>query len=103
MRFEMSTGNHEPAGQHYVKLNDRGRLMDLSQINGTLHDPTISKVTWGIVTRGAESREGGMIYRAIGGKPQAFFDKGPLKPYLAAFKAAENADAGILPPENSGD
>jgi len=92
MRFEMSTGDHKPEGHHFVVLDNRGRLMDLSQVRGTLHDPTITKVTWGMVSHGAETREGGTIFR-VNGPPQAFFDRGPLKPYLEAFEAAEAADA----------
>lgn len=91
MRFEMSRGNHEPAGHHYVVLDGHGRLMDLSLVTaGTLHDPTMAKVTWGMVSLGSETREGGQITRTDGSR-QTFFDRGVIKPYIDAFKAAAAA------------
>lgn len=81
-------GEHDPPGRHLVKVDDHQRLMDLSGVRGTLHDPTILRVTWGLVSRGSETREGGTITMRDGTE-RTFFEKGPLKPYLDAFRAAQ--------------
>lgn len=80
-------GEHDPPGRHLVRLDNHQILLDLARVNGTLHDPTIARVTWGFVSRGNETREGGTIV-LTDGTERTFFDRGLLKPYLDAFHAA---------------
>lgn len=60
--------------------------MDLTAVAGTLVDPTIARVTWGLQLDGAVQREGGTIHRRDGSR-QAFWDLAVLRPYLDAFEA----------------
>lgn len=69
-----------------MMVDNHGFLIDLSGIKGTLVDPTILQVEWGMLGRGGETREGGLITRQDGSK-QPFFDKALLKPYLDAWTA----------------
>lgn len=79
-------GSHEPAGQHYMVVDNHGLLLDLAAVQGALHDPTTARATWGSVVMGGEMREGGQIVMRDGSK-RAFFDRTALAPYLAAYKA----------------
>lgn len=78
-------GEHEPTGLHYMVVDNHGLLVDLSKIAGTLIDPTISRVTWGLQRDGGQMREGGTIIRQDGSK-QLFWDSELLKPYLDAWR-----------------
>lgn len=79
-------GEHEPAGHHYMVVDNHGLLVDLSNVLGALHDPTIRRVEWGQVQDGVQIRDGGTIIRQDGHR-QLFFDLKALDPYLAAYKA----------------
>lgn len=79
-------GNHEPKGHHFMVVDKHGVLLDLSNVQGSLHDPTIAKVTWGLIQDGRQIREGGVITR-VDGHRQVFFDQAPLAPYLEAYRA----------------
>ena len=70
---------------HTMVVDDHLIPMDLSGV-GTLVDPTITRVTWGLQLDGANLREGGTILRQDGGR-QLFWDISPLRPYLDAFEA----------------
>jgi hypothetical protein len=87
---------------HYVAVQRdgapgmRGCLVDLTGLQHSIVnpdsfvDPTITEVTWGLVTEpdgrgGFRSIEGGRIVRADSGV-QSFFDPALLKPYLDAFE-----------------
>lgn len=88
MRMLISAeGEHDPPGRHLVMLDNQQTLVDLSQVRGTLHDPTIARATWGLVSNGTETREGGQI-TMFDGTGRTFFDRGLLKPYIDAFHAA---------------
>lgn len=79
-------GNHEPAGQHYMSVDNHGFLIDLSEVQGTLHDPTIARAEWGKVIEQGQPRDGGTIVQRDGHR-QRFFDQALLKPYLDAYAA----------------
>lgn len=79
-------GNHEPAGQHYMVVDNHGFLVDLSRVTGTLHDPTILRSEWGPIVTPGGFVDAGVITRQDGGK-QPFYGKDLLKPYLDAWKA----------------
>jgi len=83
-------GDHEPKGHHYMVVDGEGALIDLSGVDGTLHDPAILRVTWGTIGVGGAAMPGGVITRR-GGTTQNFFDAKLLEPYLAAFKARRQA------------
>lgn len=71
---------------HLVVVDNHLLPMDLSGVVGTLVDPTIARVTWGLQIDGTETREGGAIFRRDGSR-QLFWDKALLQPYLDAFEA----------------
>lgn len=77
-------GNHEPAGHHYMVVDNHGFLVDLSNVMGTLTDPTIKRVEWVPTVAAGQVREGGAIVRADGSRQQ-FWDASLLKPYLDAW------------------
>ncbi len=79
-------GNHEPAGQHYMMVDNQAVLLDLSGVQGALHDPSVKRVEWGTVQDGKEIKPGGTIVRRDGTR-QPFFDRGAIMPYLDAFNA----------------
>lgn len=87
-----ATGDHldehgQPyqAGWVFMVVDNHGFMVDLSGIEGTLVDPTISAVTWGPQRDGADMRDGGTIIKQDGGK-QLFWDCELLKPYLDAWR-----------------
>jgi hypothetical protein len=84
-----STSTHPaspyPDGWVFMTVDNHGFLVDLSKIEGTLVDPTISAVTWGPELDGADMRDGGCIIRQDGTK-QLFWDDALLKPYLYAWR-----------------
>lgn len=71
--------------RHYMVVDGHGFLVDLSQIVGSLVDPTIRSVTWGLQIDGNTMRRGGTITRHDGSK-QLFWDNKLLKPYLDAWR-----------------
>jgi len=82
---------------HTMVVDDHLLPMDLTSIpGGTLVDPTITRVTWGLQLDGAVLRDGGTIIRQNGGR-QLFWDSAPLQPYLQAFAARK---AALLPQNN---
>lgn len=87
-------GNHtDSAGvriPHTMVVNDHLLALDLTGVAGTLVDPAITRVTWGIQADGTVMREGGTIHRRDGGR-QVFWDRALLEPYLAAFEARKAA------------
>lgn len=91
MRID-ATGKHiDEHGQPYERgwvfmtVDNHGFMVDLSEIEGTLVDPTILAVTWGPQRDGVDMREGGTIIRQDGSK-QLFWDTELLKPYLDAWR-----------------
>jgi hypothetical protein len=65
-----ATGEHRDhqdqpfaSGWVFMTVDNHGFMVDLSGIEGTLIDPTISLVTWGPIRDGAHMREGGCIVR----------------------------------------
>lgn len=83
-------GAHEPAGQHYMVVDNHGFLIDLAGVRGTLVDPTILRAEWGPVMTPGGPREGGVIVRKDGSK-QPFSNRDLLKPYLDAWRARRAA------------
>lgn len=79
-------GQHDPAGCHYMVVDGYGFLIDLSRVQGTLHDPTIARAEWGPAVHEGQAREFGHIVQRDG-HTRSFFDKGLLTPYLNAFAA----------------
>lgn len=79
-------GQPYPDGWVFMVVDNHGFMVDLSEIEGTLVDPTIKAVTWGPLRDGVEMREGGAIIRQGGAKPQLFWDPELLKPYLDAWR-----------------
>lgn len=75
---------HAPGVVHMV-VDGHGLIVDLSKIAGTLVDPTILKVTWGLQRDGADQKFGGCIIRQDGSR-QLFWDPELLKPYLDAWR-----------------
>lgn len=71
------------ANLHYMTVDGHGLLLDLSKIEGTLVDPTITRVTWG---RKLGDNFGGSIWRQGESKPQPFSDSELLAPYLNAWR-----------------
>lgn len=78
-------GAHEPP-HHYMAVDNHGFLIDLSQVAGSLVDPTITKVEWGTRVLGTEVRDGGVIIRKDGSN-RVFWDRAALEPYLKAWRA----------------
>ncbi len=88
-----ASGAHDPPGV-LIQVDGHQVVVDLSQVAGGLHDPTISRVTWGLLTRNGESRPGGII-TMVDGNTRTFFDQDLLKPYLRAYldaKAKSDSD-----------
>jgi hypothetical protein len=79
------SGKPYPAGWVFMTVDHHGFMVDLSKIEGTLVDPTISAVTWGPLRDGADMRYGGCIIRQDGTQ-QLFWDDALLKPYLDAWR-----------------
>lgn len=79
-------GEHDPKGHHLMVVDCYGFLIDLSGVQGSLVDPTITRVTWGMQLDGTTLREGGIIYRQDGHQ-QHFWDRALLQPYLDAYEA----------------
>lgn len=71
---------------HTMVVDNHLLPIDLTNVPGTLVDPTILRVTWGLQTDGTKLREGGTILRQGGGW-QLFWDIALLRPYLDAFEA----------------
>lgn len=89
----ISDGQHEPGGHHFMVVDRAGVLLDLSGVQGTLHDPTVTRIEWGLVRDGTEIREGGTITMQDGSQRPTFFDKTLLKPYLDTWTAKMAANA----------
>lgn len=79
-------GEHEPAGHHLMAVDGHQFLIDLSQVQGGLVDPSILRVEWGPSVLATEVRDGGQITRRDGSK-STFWDRSALEPYLAAWRA----------------
>lgn len=98
-----ATGEHVP-DLHRMQVDDHSVLVDLDGIRKSIVDPTsltspdIARIEWGpgVGHTDATRREGGMIYFTDGRRPQPFFDRHLLTPYLAKF---EEAKAAALAPE----
>lgn len=82
-------GAHEAPGiaKPYLMIVDgKSALIDLSNVQGSLTDPSIARVEWGMIQDGKEVRAGGYIVRTDGSKTP-FFDKQAILPYVLAFDA----------------
>jgi hypothetical protein len=85
MRVTIRRDGHAPPF-HHVTVDGHGIPIDLSQVKGSLHDPTISYVDWGVVRENGELREGGHIVRDGEPEPKKYFDRAALAPYLDAYE-----------------
>lgn len=73
--------------QHRMQIDQRNMVLDLSGVqDGSLVDPTITKVEWSQVLDGKRMRDGGIIMRN-GDRTQVFYDRSALSPYIVAFEA----------------
>ncbi len=79
-----SEGAHEPAGYHLMIVDSSALLIDLSGVSGSLHDPSIKRVEWGLVQDGIQQRPGGFITRQDNSRTP-FFDATAIAPYINAF------------------
>lgn len=80
-----ASGHHMAPG-HLIRVDQSQTVVDLSNVVGDLHDPTILRVTWGMLSKGGDTRPGGTI-TLVDGTKRTFFDYSILTPYLTAFDA----------------